>query len=234
MFSYKIFQSFHTEFSRSSDRYVNHRHFGQNSYSTTRPRAIAWKRSRKLFDPWKASLIDTVATFQPATCNLDTRAIVSAEPRATKKRESRENVDGKRKEGKKCVLWVRLPLCCRHCCSRIRLRETKRASERLRRAIPWNGMERNGMARVLQNISFHRISAAAALHKPRITRVQRLVYAIATLLCLFVVSFVLDAFYAFHLHVRVADCDQTDRDHRLRSGLFSSIILFVLRGNGAV
>lgn len=35
----------------------------------------------------------------------------------------------------------------------------EQASERLHRAIPWNGMERNGMAGVLQNISFHRISA---------------------------------------------------------------------------
>lgn len=43
---------------------------------------------------------------------------------------------------------------------------SERASERLQRAIPWNGMERNGMARVLQNISFHRISAPQLYTSP--------------------------------------------------------------------
>lgn len=74
----------------------------------------------------------------------------------------------RREEREKCILGaptIVLPALG----SRIRLRETsgcsrgerasKRASERLHRPIPWNGMERNGMAGVLQNISFHRISA---------------------------------------------------------------------------
>ena len=96
------------------------------------------------------------------------------------------------------MFWVRLPLCCRHWGSRIRLRETKRLLARGERAskrtaatsntVEWNGTERNGTSVTKYQLSPYQ--RAAALHKPRRLEYDSRVRAIATY---FVALLVLDA-----------------------------------------